>query len=114
MLVQSTTPLATLNTHAHSKRAQLFYSAAVATVYTAGGPGLEALSLKTYTGSLEHTPEVGKQLTDRVMIVDCIVIVDMLVHIFSSKIFGLQVHHKQQQQKIICRYYKCTISQRCN
>ena len=32
------------------------------------------------------------------MIVDCIVIVEMLVHIFSSEIFGLQVHHKQQNK----------------
>ena len=31
------------------------------------------------------------------MIVDCIVIVEMLVHIFSSEIFGLQVHHKQKK-----------------
>ena len=54
--------------------------------------------MKTYNGPLEHTPEVGKQLTDRVMIVDCIVIVEMLVHIFSSEIVGLQVHHKQQNK----------------
>ena len=77
---------------------QPFYGAAIATVYTGG----EKLSLKTYNSPLEHTPEVGKQLTGRVMIVDCIVIVEMLVHIFSSEIFGLQVHHKQQK-KIICK-----------
>ena len=45
--------------------------------------------MKTYNGPLEHTPEVGKQLIDRVMIVDCIVIVEMLVHIFSSEISSL-------------------------